>query len=219
MPENITNRLSFLSNDKTILAFIKSRHPGNECPVQFSLNSIKHTPRELILALSPPAMVLSIMNVELPELDEKTRQAAMAHLSMYRQGEEQGKASGPAIEDKIGELRTALTVATHSDDPSTRSMRDNFEQAVSNYRQHGFFSHFDWRMTTWGTAEDIVSVNAATFKRPTQCIEFETVWTPPIAALQLLANTFPSVRFRLTYRHADDPWQEVEFFPFPPFGY
>jgi hypothetical protein len=51
-------------------------------------------------------------------------------------------------------------------------------------------------------------------------IEFSTLWTPPIAALQELADMFPSVRFELTYRlEPSDPWTLVEIFPVKPWGY
>ena len=93
------------------------------------------------------------------------------------------------------------------------------ERAVDNYNATGFFSQYDWRMTHWGTIEDIFSIDEATFELPTKCIEFQTAWTPPIAGLQLLSNAFPSVKFRLEYRLGNTPWTEVEFFPFPPFGY
>jgi hypothetical protein len=59
-----------------------------------------------------------------------------------------------------------------------------------------------------------------TFTVPTPGIEFTTVATPPILALQILANTFPSVLFTLDYAtDTSTAWTEVRFHPFPPFGY
>jgi hypothetical protein len=67
---------------------------------------------------------------------------------------------------------------------------------------------------------DIQTVVATTFVPSTTYLEFITYLTPPIPAMQTLANTFPSVRFELRYRyHSQDSWTEVEFFPFPPFSY
>jgi hypothetical protein len=43
---------------------------------------------------------------------------------------------------------------------------------------------------------------------------------PPVAAIQELASTFPSVRFKLKFRYDPDaPWAVEDIFAFPPFGY
>ena len=211
MPVYVINRLHFLSNDKTILAHLKSRHPGNPCPVQFSLNSIKKTPSELDLPLDPVLIDLAVLNMQMPSLDPKTEQMVLAHVFMGRPG----KSVASPIQRTVEEMRTRISQSFAAAD----TLAASFEQAVANYGQFKFFCHYDWRMHHWGTVEDIHSVVDSTFELPTRCIEFKTAWSPPIAAVQLLSNTFPSVRFRLEYCFAGDPWVEVEFFPFPPFGY
>jgi len=211
MPDYVTNRLHFLTNSKTILAHLRSRHPGNNCPVQFSLNSIKMTPAGLELPLDPILMDLVVLNMQMPSLDPKTEQLVFKHVLKGHADHRDAS----RIHQKIDEIRARIVRQPAAADASAAS----FEQAVANFRQFKFFCHYDWRMQNWGTVEDIHSVVASTFDPPTHCIEFETVWSPPIAAVQLLSNAFPSVRFRLEYRFAGDPWIEVEFFPFPPFGY
>lgn len=211
MPAYVTNRLHFLSNDKTILAYLKSRHPGNTSPAQFSLNSIKKTPVDLNLPLSFVLVDLSVMNMQLPSLDPKTEQMVLEHVFMGRLG----KTDASHIQQEIEGIRKRISSSSAAAD----TLAPSFEQAVANYGQFKFFCHYDWRMHHWGTVEDIHSVVESSFEMPTRCIEFETAWSPPIAAVQLLSNTFPSVRFRLEYCFAGDPWVEVEFFPFPPFGY
>lgn len=211
MPDFVTNRLHFLSNDKTILAHLKSRHPDNKCPLQFSLNSIKKTPAELDLPLDPVLMDLAVLNMQMPSLDPKTENVILEHVFMGHPA----KTNATHIRQKIEEIRTDIAQSSSEG----HNLAASFEQAVANYGQLKFFCHYDWRMHHWGTVEDIQSVVDATFTLPTRWIEFETAWSPPIAAVQLLSNTFPSVRFRLEYRFAVDPWIEVEFFPFPPFGY
>jgi hypothetical protein len=211
MPDYVTNRLHFLSNDKTILAHLKSRHPENKCPAQFSLNSIKKTPGELKLPLDPILLELAQSNMQMPSLDPKTEQMVFEHVLKGHTGH--SDVSG--IHQKIKEIRSFMLQSPTTTDTSAAS----FEQAVANYEQFKFFCHYDWRMHNWGTVEDIHTVVATTFEPPTRLIEFETAWSPPIAAVQLLSNAFPSVRFRLEYCFRPDPWVEVEFFPFPPFGY
>ena len=211
MPCYVINRLHFLSNDKTILAHLKSRHPENSCPAQFSLNSIKRTPEELILSLNPDLKILAVSNMKMPSLDSKTEQMIFEHVFMGHPS----NSDVSQIQQKIEEIRNRIGQSTSANDTLTAI----FEKAAANYRQFKFFCHWDWRMHHWGTIEDIHSVVDATFKLPTRFIEFKTVFSPPIAAVQLLSNAFPSVRFRLEYCFAGDPWIEVEFFPFPPFGY
>lgn len=211
MPDYVINRLHFLSNDKTILAHLKSRHPGNQCPSQFSLNSIKMTPADLDLTLDPVILDLAVLNMKMPGLDPKTRRILMEHVFLG----DPGNSNPSQIQQKIEEA--GARIAQWSAPGHTSAV--SFERAVANFRQFKFFCHWDWRMHHWGTVEDIHSVVESTFELPTRCIEFETAWSPPIAAVQLLSNAFPSVRFRMEYCFAGDPWIEVEFFPFPPFGY
>ena len=197
------SRLHFLSNDKTILAYLKSRHAGNESPIQFSLNSIKATPEPLRIDLTRAVLALSRMNMEIPELDQRTEQAVLDQVFSGQL---------PRIDEKSIREKIKAYSSAH---PS-----QSLELAIANYEQFGFFSSYDWRWKHWGTSEDIHSVIESTFELPTRCVEFTTAAAPPIAALQLLSNTFPSVRFRLIHSIAgEDKETEVEFFPFPPFGY
>ena len=210
--DRISNRLHFLSNSKTILHYLKSKSDGRDAPPQFSLNSIKSMPDPLYLPINRFVMSLVLHNTALPTLDEATRDLVLSRLFP----ENPGKQPEKTIQNEIAAIRHTMKQSV----PSDPSDIDVFERAVANYEQFRFFCHYDWRLTHWGTVEDIRSVEAETFERPTRCIVFETYWTPPIAALQILSNTFPSVRFKLEYRHhPHDPWTEVEFFPFPPFGY
>jgi len=169
------------------------------------------TPAELNLSLDPVLMDLAVLNMQMPSLDPKTEHVILEHVFMGHPA----KRTESHIQQKIEEIRTGYAQSSSAAD----TLAASFEQAVVNYGQYKFFCHYDWRMHHWGTVEDIYSVADSTFELPTRCIEFETVWSPPVAAVQLLSNTFPSVRFRLEYRFAADPWIEVEFFPFPPFGY
>ena len=149
--------------------------------------------------------------MQMPSLDSKAEQMILEHIFMGHPV----NSDVSQIQQKIEEIRNRIGQSTSAND----TLMPTFEKAVANFQQFNFFCHRDWRMHHWGTVEDIHSVVESTFEVPTRCIEFETAWSPPIAAVQLLSNAFPSVRFRLDYCFADDPWIEVEFFPFPPFGY
>jgi len=95
-----------------------------------------------------------------------------------------------------------------------------FDRAMDNFNSHGFFCQHDWCLSHWGTTEDIQTAIQSTFHPTTICIEFTTLGTPPLIALQHLADTFPSVIFTLQYRSLSaKEWQEVQLFPLTPFGY
>lgn len=206
MSDLVSNRLRFLTNAKTILAYIRAKNPKGSAPSQFSLDSIKPMPNCLNLPLTVPIKTLSQLNADLPPLDENTKQVALTKLFSGKNE----RLSNESLIQKITELRSSVT-------PSDLG---SFEQAVINFQQYDFFSAFDWRLHHWGTVSDIQSVIDATFVPSTTALEFTTCVTPPIAALQTLANTFPSVRFELSYRYLSQAtWQEIEFFPFPPFSY
>jgi hypothetical protein len=209
MTDAIFNHLRFFSNDKTILAFIRPKNRETGVYEPFSLNTIKPMPPELLLPDVTPVIPLILLNAELPPLEEKIRHAALANLFPSPPQ----KASTEAIQAKM----EAIECEWHGTD---RPEREIVQRALANYRAHRYFSHVDWRLTHWGTVEDVVSIVDSTFTLPAEFIEFETRWTPPIAALQALANIFPSVRFELQYRAAPtDPWNLVEIFPLLTFGY
>jgi hypothetical protein len=221
MTDHVTNRLLFLSNAKTILAFIKSRPFQGDVPPQFSLNSVWPMPPALVLPLTEGVRRLSLMNIEMPKLNEAVQKAALTKVFFGRTEKAQVSEVTKTIEQMHNIL--AKTESKQGRKPlqdSEKTALEVFDQAVANYEEFKCFCQYDWRLTHWGTPDDIHSVVPSTFELPTTCIEFQTRWTPPIAAMRYLAQTFPSVRFELTYRcHPDDLWTKVEIFPITPFGY
>lgn len=216
MTDTIINQLHFGTNSKTILAYIKSRDPGSPAPPQFSMNSIKLMPEGMNIPLNPGIKQLAAMNVELPALDEATRQMAVSKL-LYGYATKRSPAD---IEAAIEKLGTELKASQDGCGAADKDALAVFDRAVSNYRESGFFCQYDWRMAHWGTVEDILSVTASTFERPTAYLQFTTYLTPPVFALQALAQTFPSVKFKLLYRYdTSDTWTNMEIFPITPFGY
>jgi Ferredoxin-like domain in Api92-like protein len=221
MPLTIINHLRFRTNSETILNHIKSQGEGDQSPAVFSLNSIKPTPQDLILPMIEPVRTLSVMNSPLQSLDKETMALAQANVFF---GIKSGRPKSE-IQDAIQSAKETVANMDKKGErdpllPDGTSATEILEKAVVNYEQAGVFSHYDWRLKSWGTIEDIQAVNESTFKLPSFCIEFQTAWTPPVAALQILSNTFPSVRFELDYHlNPEDPLITVEFFPFPPFGY
>lgn len=207
---SVVNRLQFRTNSTTILPFLKSKADGTGGHPLFSLNSIASLPKALILPLNQVVVGLALQNIEIALVDESVKARFLADWRPdYR-----GKKTPQELEACIATRRQKLTRDQETTDV------DTFEQAVSNYRTHGFFCQFDWCMEHWGTVGDIEDLVETTFRLPTACIEFTTRETPPLIALQQLANTFPSVLFILSYRLlTGGEWREVQFYPFPPFGY
>lgn len=212
MTEYVTNRLHFITNTKTILNFIKSNHVHDTPPPQFSFNSIKPMPDELFLPHNEHILSLSVLNLEICPLDETAKQVVLSKIASKTPS---GKISSSVIPDKIKVIRESMMASS-----ADKADLELFDRAVSNYTRLNFFSHFDWRLSHWGTIEDVHSVTESTFHLTTEFIEFTTKWTPPIAVVQILANTFPSVRFKLKYQsHPDASWKTEDIFAFPPFGY
>lgn len=206
MTQYLNNQLLFKSNSKTILAYLKSKASGETGQKVMSLNSIKQLPPDLQLPVKPFIKELSAMNITLPDFDDRIKQIALEQISF-----------GQAAPKSEAELHAA--VASFQSSLASEDLVI-LEQAVTNYRQYGFFSSYDWCMTHWGTPDDIVSVNQSTFVAGTDTLAFQTVLTPPLVALKLLADTFPSVRFYLRYRYDEsDAWTRTEIFPVTPFGY
>ncbi|MBU1564117.1 MAG: hypothetical protein KJ630_00645 [Proteobacteria bacterium] len=207
----MANRLHFRTNSNTILPYLKSKADGNSGHACFSLNSIATLPKELILPLDDYIIQLSLLNIDIPILDETVKAKFLANWT----AEYTGKQDQSDIFKKVAEIRDKLQV-----EKSLQPQLHVLEQAADNYQSKGFFSQFDWCMVHWGTSADILDVTNSTFLLPTACIEFQTAATPPIIALQQLANTFPSVLFTLLYQYPpENTWNEVQFYPFPPFGY
>lgn len=207
MPEYLINQLHFITNTEMVMKYIQAGHVHDNPPPEFSLNAIKAMPDTLFLPLNASIMSLAALNVDLPPLHETVREV----VSSGDVFGEVGKSSESVIQEKIEAIRKS----TPNDARSKL-----IERAISNYETYGFFSQYDWRLVHWGTIEDIHSVTPSTFELPTSYLEFTTCLTPPIAAMQELANTFPSVRFKLKYRyHTDVPWVVENLFAFPPFGY
>jgi hypothetical protein len=212
MTEYVTNRLHFITNTEAILKFIKSKHVHDSPPPEFSFNSIKPMPDDLFMPMNEQVLSLSVLNLEKSSLDEATKEAVLSRVSAEALP---GISAASEIPAGIDAVRKVLEEASTNEADMAL-----FERAVSNYATHGFFSHFDWRLVNWGTTGDVQSIDISTFHPPTSFIEFTTRWTPPVAVVQILANTFPSVRFKLKYRfNPDEPWITRDIFAFPPFGY
>ncbi len=207
MSEYLVNRLYFITNTEKVLEHIRSGRVHENPPPEFSLNAIRSMPDALFLPLSEPVLSLSAGNMDLSSLKENIRKVVLSG----------GLAAGSRkiAREEMGEkIESSLRAVRGTGNAGL------IDRAVSNYYQFGYFSQHDWRFANWGTVEDIHSVAPETFRIPTTCLEFTTRWTPPIAAMQELANTFPSVRFKLKYRYdPDGPWMVEDLFAFPPFGY
>jgi hypothetical protein len=213
MSNHLINRLHFGSNAAAILKYLRSKSDDGLGPSQFSFNAIRLMPDPLNLPNHPMVQRLSLMNSDWSAFNDKVSAFALrrlGHHNSHRRTDEK-------IEEAIEDLRCKTSSMEFINGLSERHI---FDQAVANYRHFGFFASFDWRLANWGTVADVCSVGKSTFKLPTSCIEFTTQWTPPIFAIQTLADTFPSVRFELFYRYApDEPFTKIEFFPTVPFGY
>jgi len=209
--KQVMNQLRFRTNSNTILPYLQSKTDGRSGHPLFSLNSIVNLPKTLILPLSETLLRLSFLNINVPIVDEKIK----AQFSTCWNPEYAGKQPKKAIYEAVTKIRKVLEASKE-----LSSQLEILKQAVANYENEGYLCQVDWCMEHWGTIEDIQSVTESTFQLPTAFIEFQTIHSPPIVALQQLANTFPSVLFTLLFRCAPEtPWKEVQFFPFPPFGY
>lgn len=209
--QKIINRLWFRTNSHTIVPFLLSR---KECVAHrpgFSLNALIELPTNLVTPELPVVFHLSLKNSTLPILDDQVRQGVVACLAPdYR-----GKRSPAELHQAIATVRQEL-----EDCQGGKKDLDILTRIVDNQRSTGYFSHIDWALDHWGCIADIDGVAPESFSIPTPGIEFNTIATPPILALQQLANTFPSVRFSLQYAvQGSATWNDVEFHPFPPFGY
>jgi hypothetical protein len=207
----IVNRLSFRTNSHTIVPYLLSKKERTHSRSKFTLSALAECPKELFVPLTPHVVQLSLGNAALPILDECLRQRVVESLAPHYRGKLSPQ-----------ELREAVERARHELDCGIFGQMegDALRQSLDNHRLSGHFSHIDWCLDHWGCPEDIVAMVDSTFTVPTPGIEFTTVATPPILALQLLANTFPSVLFTLDYAaETGAKWVEVRFHPFPPFGY
>jgi len=209
--KQINNRLFFRTNTTSILAFLKKKAFPDNCQGLFSLNSIRQLPVSLILPLDADTRSLSLMNAEFPLFDERMAAGFLTYLPP----EYSGKQSRERIVATAVAVRNSL-LTTKNDNFRLKI----FDQALDNFATHGFFCQYDWCLSHWGTAEDIQNITQSTFHPATTHIEFATLGTPPLIALQHLADTFPSVIFSLQYRSLSaKDWLEVQFFPLTPFGY
>jgi len=216
----LTNQLSFLTNSKYILKLLKEKAPANGSPPQFSLESIQPMPEALWMPQFECLKPLLALNMELPQMAEEVRRTALNDWILPSPQ----KADETTIRERIKQIGLTLNAAASDRAVNNASGTDKtdlelFEQAVANYNQYSFFNQCDFRMDRWGTLEDIRAVDAATFELPTTCIEFTTLLTPPLSAIQSLVDLFPSVRFELKYRFGKNEWTHVEFFPTRPWGY
>jgi hypothetical protein len=207
----VLNQLHFRTNSNTIIPYLKAKTEIRTGHSRFSLNSIIKLPSALISPLNDPIVRLSLMNSAVPILDESVKAVFLTYLSP----DYTGKQPQALIIATIDQIRIHLQ--------TTKVLKPELEalnRAVGNYENFGFFSQIDWCLDHWGTTEDIQDLTESTFDLPTTRIEFQTIATPPIIALQFLANTFPSVLFTLQYRLVtENNWNEVQLYPFPPFGY
>jgi hypothetical protein len=196
-----------MTNTEMVLKYIRAGHVHDNPPSEFSLNAIKSMPDALFLPLTDSVVALAASNVDLPPLHAAVKEVVLSETIFGGVG----KLSEAGIRERIGAVRE------NAPDPESAAVID---RAVANHGQYGFFSQYDWRLTHWGTIDDIHSVTPGTFEPPTSYLEFTTRLLPPVAAMQELANTFPSVRFKLKYRYdSDESWIVEDLFAFPPFGY
>jgi hypothetical protein len=194
-------------------------------PIEFSFNSIRLMPEAMKLApepeLAPHIERLSLMNTDLTVFDVSIRKLIMDKFK-WRHAEKQSEGK---IRETIEKMRDWLGLECSREATEEKTVNGvvstrDFEQAVANYRKYRFFSRLDWRLAHWGTVEDVHSVVKETFSLPTSFIEFRTRWSPPVPAIQFLADAFPSVRFELFYHYNEkEAWKKVTFFPTVPFGY
>jgi hypothetical protein len=207
----VDNQLHFRTNSTTILPYLKAKADGNSGHPRFTLNSIITLPKVLVLPINDEIIQLSVLNISLPILDEKIKAQFLANwMADYH-----GKQPPPILSRKVEKIRQRLHTKKYP-----QSQMDLLDQAESNYEKYGFFCQFDWCMDHWGTPADIQGVTESTFELPTSFLQFQTVSTPPIMAVQQLANTFPSVLFTLLFSYRPEATRhEVQFYPFPPFGY
>lgn len=202
----VVNQLHFRTNAHTIVPFLKTKAGGGSGHALFSLHSIVNLPKNLHIPLSENIIGLALLNIKLPILDPQLRARIVSGWAAAYSGQQ----AQAVIQAALDGLRVKLQGSAHA----------ILEQAIDNYAASGYFCQYDWCMDHWGTPEDVQAVGAATFQLPTTSIEFTTLATPPVLALQQLANIFPSVLFTLRYRYpSEGTWSEVEFHPFPPFGY
>lgn len=207
----IVNRLEFRTNSHTIVPFLLCKESLVHHRPGFSLNALAELPKELWVPELPVVIDLSLKNTALPILDDAVRLGVIACLSPHYHG----KSSPSELHEAVERTGSKL-----GKDSATREESAVLSRIIENHGSYGYFSHIDWGLDHWGCFADILSVSAETFKVPTPGITFTTLATPPILALQRLANTFPSVRFTLHYAvEKSEAWSEVEFHPFPPFGY
>ena len=209
--QKIINRLRFRTNSHTIIPFLLSKKEYVQHLPGFSLNALIELPTNLITPESSGVFRLSLKNSALPILDDQVRKEVVACLGPDYSGQ-----YSPA------ELDQAITAARQDLDKGQGGKEEGeiLTLIVNNHKSTGYFSHIDWALDHWGCIADIQAVTPESFSIPTPGIEFTTLATPPILALQRLANTFPSVRFTLQYAVQDSAtWKAVEFHTFPPFGY
>jgi hypothetical protein len=221
MTELIVNQLTYRTNANTILRLLKSGAAGRPCPPLFSLHSIRPIPAALVMPPSPWLTSLLLVNIAVPPVEENIRQNALTRMLGKSPRRANEAVIRRTIDDVGGRLRaTAADASTPAAQQTAPNDLALFDQAVQNYAEHKFFSQYDWCMAYWGTIADIQSVVESTFELPTGLLEFSTLWTPPLAALQDLADMFPSVRFELRYRRESVPeWTLHEIFPVKPWGY
>ncbi len=205
----VENQLHFKSNRKTVLAYLKSKCTSDDG--LFTLNSIKKTPEQLDIELTKETKQLSILNVNAPEIKGSATGVLLDGLLNGNPS----KASPEELSKIIESIQADFKSVERKEADQAA-----FEKSVTNFENLGFFSCFDWRLSYWGTIDDVSSVDASSFHIKTECIRFETLWSPPLAALNNLANTFPSVKFELLYRYqAEQDWTKIQLFPQVPFGY
>lgn len=221
MPSLLTNQLFFFSNAKHILDLIRSKKPANSAPPQFSLESIRSVPTALWMPHFERIKPLLAMNIEIPPLSEEVRRVVLKQWF----ADPPFKADEETIRERMEQIGNELDSAASDGKAaivpgSDKTEIELFEQAAANYDKYKFFNQYDWRMAHWGTIEDVQSVVASTFDPSATHVEFTTLWTPPLQAVQFLADIFPSVRFELRYRYEkSDTWTNVEIFPVLPWGY
>lgn len=83
----------------------------------------------------------------------------------------------------------------------TRSPNDDQEKAEYLQKKYGHSSWYSWCVANWGTKWNTVDASLRDFSDHL-FYTFHTAWSPPISAIQQLAEDYPELRIEIEY---DEP--------------
>lgn len=67
----------------------------------------------------------------------------------------------------------------------------------------------DWRVEHWGTKWDVNVVDSHREAAGEVFFQFDTAWTPPLAALRHISTLYPGLKFALTYEESGEAFTGV----------